>query len=314
MDTAPTAWVFRVAERVWLVTGGSGQVGQSLSGASLPTGVRLWMPTRHELDLSDLPDMAAVLNRYGITAIVSNGAYTAVDKAESEPDLARSVNAVAPGRLADAAAQAGIPIVHLSTDYVFSGDGDAPRHERDPTGPTNVYGRTKLEGERAVLNSGARAVVLRTAWVVSPFGTNFVRTMLRLGAERQTLNVVADQFGNPTSATDIAAAVVSVLDRLETDAKAPTGVFHFVNAGSTSWHGLAEHVFARAATHGRTVPHVVPIPTSDYPTPAVRPANSRLSNEAIQTAFAIVPRPWQQAVDAVVDALVGGSSERGSTQ
>lgn len=293
-----------MAERVWLLTGGSGQVGRSLLEKPLPTGVAVWAPSRDELDLAALPDLVGLLAEKGVTAIISSGAYTAVDKAESEPDLAEAVNGRAPGFLAAAAARLDLPLVHLSTDYVFSGDGDRDWDEDDAVGPTSVYGRTKLEGERAVLASGAKAVVLRTAWVVSLFGSNFVKTMLRLGAERQSLRVVADQFGNPTSAADLADAIVRIVDRLETAEDAKTGVLHFVNAGSTSWHGLAERVFERASRHGAPRPWVEPITTADFPTPARRPANSRLSTRAITVAYGLTPRPWTEAIDEVVDALM----------
>lgn len=290
--------------RRWLVTGGSGQVGRALAETRLPDGVELAMPPRAALDLAAPPDLDALIAASGAELIVNCGAYTAVDRAESEPELALAVNGRAPALLAGAAARAGIPIIHISTDYVFDGklQGRAYR-EGDPTGPANIYGRTKLAGERAVLDSGADALVLRTAWVLSPFGHNFLKTMLRLGREREELGVVADQFGNPTSAHAIAGAIARVGERLVTDASAPRGIFHFVNSGEASWHDLARHIFARAARHGRAAPRVTAIATSDYPTPAARPANSRLDTGRIEAAYGIAPEDWREAVDAIVDRL-----------
>lgn len=293
-----------MAVRRWLVTGGTGQVGSALRETALPQGVELLLPGRAELDLADGPDFDALIAASEIELIVSCGAYTAVDKAESEESIAMAVNGKAPAAMADTAARAGIPLLHISTDYVFDGtlDGRAYR-EDDPVAPVNAYGRSKLAGEDGIAASGARAVILRTAWVLSPFGANFLKTMLRLGAERDSLGVVADQIGSPTSAHDIAEALCRIGERLTGDRDAPTGVFHFVNAGWTSWHGLADRIFDRALAHGRPKPELSAISTADYPTPAARPANSRLDTSRIAAAYGIAPRPWQDAVDAIVDRL-----------
>lgn len=291
-------------QRRWLITGGSGQVGGALRETGLPDGVELILPGRAELDLADPPDLDALIAANGAELIINCGAYTAVDRAESEAELAMAVNGRAPALLAEAAARAAIPIIHLSTDYVFDGQlaGRAYR-EDDRVAPANAYGRTKLAGERGVLDSAARAVVLRTAWVLSPFGHNFLKTMLRLGQERDELRVVADQLGNPTSAHAIAEAIMLIGARLTERHDAPTGIFHFVNAGEASWHALAEHIFARAARHGHPVPRVKAIATADYPTPAARPTNSRLDTARIKAAYNITPDGWREAVDDIVDRL-----------
>lgn len=296
-----------MAKQYWLVTGASGQVGSAIE--KLIGSDAGWFPRREDLDLAALPGpdiLAAKLREHGVTAIINCAAYTAVDKAESEEALALAINGEAPGKLADAAAALAIPIVHLSTDYVFSGEKDGVWTEEDAVAPINAYGRTKLAGEKAVVTSGARFVILRTAWVVSDAGSNFVKTMLRLGSEREQLNVVADQYGSPTNAADIATAVMAIANRLTEDHAAPTGIYHFVNAGEASWFELASFVFARAARHGFTAPKLDSIPTSHYPTPARRPANSRLSTDRITRDYGIVPRDWHVAMGEVVDSLLEG--------
>jgi dTDP-4-dehydrorhamnose reductase len=265
-------------------------------------GVEIVAPGRAELDLAALPDLAPLLQ--GVTGIVNCGAYTAVDKAEAEPALAHAVNADAAGRLAEAARQAGIPIVHVSTDYVFAADGGGPWREDAPIVPASTYGRTKAEGEAAVRASGARNAIIRTAWVFSCDGHNLVNTMLRLGAERDALRVVADQHGTPTHAGDLAAALATVMGRLTADPAQPSGTWHCANSGETTWHGLASEVFACAAGHGLKVPAMVEAITSaEYPTPARRPADSRLDTSAIARDFGIQLRPWQNAVAEIVSQL-----------
>lgn len=283
-----------------LVTGGSGQVG----GAILRLAGRdaeIVAPGRDQLDLTDAQALAAMIATRPWAAIVNCAAYTAVDKAESDVVAAWRVNALAPAALAAASNAAGAPILHVSTDYVFSGAKSDFYVEDDSVAPLGVYGASKLGGELAVRSANPRHIILRTAWVVSATGGNFVKTMLRLGAERPHLRVVADQKGCPTSADDIARAILTILGRI---GDGPYGTYHFVNAGQASWHDLAERVFARAATHGRPVPSVEPIATSDYPTPAARPANSRLATAKIMRDFGISPRDWHEAIDEIVDTLL----------
>lgn len=288
---------------MWLVTGGSGQVGGALA-ANPPPGVRVFAPGRDQLELGDPAfDVAPLLSASGITAIINCGAYTKVDQAEDEEALALQVNGLAPGKLARAAHKLDIPIVQISTDYVFSGDASGFYGEDDPTGPRGAYGRTKLAGEKAVIESGAHYAILRTAWVFSAEGTNFVQTMIRLGNERDTLGVVADQFGCPTHAGDLAQAISQITLALEAG-DVSSGIWHVVNGGETSWHGLASHVFARVATHGQPTPRVTPLTTAEYPTKAPRPINSRLATHRLQADFGIVLRDWPDAADAAVDAII----------
>lgn len=286
-----------------LVTGGTGQVGTSLRAVA-GDRFELVMPSRAEMDLSDPASVAAFLaTRDDWAAVVSSGAYTGVDKAESDVVAAWSANAIGPAALAAAAKARGIPIVHISTDYVFDGSKAGFYLESDPVAPLGVYGASKEGGEQAVRSANPAHVILRTAWVVSPFGANFVKTMLRLGAERPELRVVADQYGCPTSALDIAATVVAILDRLLAGEGAH-GTYQFVNAGEASWHDLAEVVIARSASHGAPQPPVTPITTADFPTPARRPANSRLSTAKLAADYGITPRDWREAVNEIVDTLM----------
>ncbi|HTJ65528.1 MAG TPA: dTDP-4-dehydrorhamnose reductase [Alphaproteobacteria bacterium] len=289
-----------------LVTGGQGQVGIELAARGWPNGVRLSLPTRDELDISDAGSVRAFLAGRSFAAVINCAAYTAVDKAESDIGAAFAVNALGPALLAEAFKSAGTPIVHISTDYVFDGAKDEPYLDSDPINPLGVYGASKEAGEQAIRGAAARAVILRTAWVVSPHRANFIKTMLRVGAERPVLRVVADQRGCPTSAKDLAGAAAEIALRLIADDRAPTGTYHFVNGGDTTWHGLACRVFETASRHGGPSPTVEAIATAEYPTPAKRPANSRLSTARLTADFGIVPRPWQDATDEIVDALIGG--------
>lgn len=285
-----------------LVTGGSGQVGTGISYANRGR-FELVAPPRATLDLSDGTSIESSIVSGEWAAIINCGAYTAVDKAETDRASAFAINAEAPDLIARAAARLNIPLLHVSTDYVFDGSKDAPYDEEDRVAPLGVYGASKEAGENAVRAAGGRHIILRTAWVVSPWGNNFVKTMLRLGAERETLGVVADQIGCPTSATDIAETLLGLTEALFTDSDTPTGTYHFVNAGEASWYDLANHVFKRAAEHGFKSPKVNAIATADYPTPARRPANSRLSTAKLSRDHGITPRPWRAAVDEIVDTL-----------
>lgn len=285
-----------------LVTGGQGQVGIELAAVAWPDNVRVHAPTRAELDLTSADSVRAYFEGKNFAAIINPAAYTAVDKAESEIGAAFAVNALGPALLAEAAR--GAPIVHISTDYVFDGAKDGAYVETDPVSPLGVYGASKEAGEQAIRAAVPRHVILRTAWVVSPHRGNFVKTMLRLGAERPALRVVDDQRGCPTAAADIAQAVAKIALRLIEDSHAPTGTYHFVNGGDTTWCGLARHVFQAAAKFGGPQPAVEAITTSDYPTPARRPANSRLSTEKLAADYGIHPRSWTVAMDEVVAKLL----------
>lgn len=288
-----------------VVTGRQGQVVSALLERGPAAGVDIVALGRPELDLSDVASICAAVSAARPNAIVSAAAYTAVDKAESEPDLAFAVNAEGPGALAAVAAELDVPIVHLSTDYVFSGEKTEPYVESDPTGPVSVYGRSKLEGERRVAEAQPNHAILRTAWVYSPFGANFLKTMLRLGETRDTVNVVADQHGTPTSALDIADAVIAVAQRLAADPDPSLrGIFHLTGSGEATWADFADVIFAeREARTGKRVT-VGRIGTADYPTPARRPANSRLSGEKLGRVYGLVLPDWRQSTKAVLDRLL----------
>ncbi|AYM60308.1 dTDP-4-dehydrorhamnose reductase [Agrobacterium fabrum] len=291
------------------VTGKNGQVVsalQALASAELEI-VALGRP---ELDLAQPETVLKALREVKPDAVVSAAAYTAVDKAESEPDIAFVVNRDGARAVAQAASDLGIPLIHLSTDYVFDGAKDTAYVESDPIGPTSVYGRSKLEGERAVSEATDNYVVLRTAWVYSEYGNNFVKTMLRLSENRDEINVVADQFGCPTSANDIAAAVVTIARKLVEDSSAPLrGVFHLSGTGETNWANFAKQIFAFSAeTDGKSIV-VNDITTAQYPTPARRPANSRLDCSKLEEVYGIKLPSWQTSTRAVVTALAQSKKE-----
>ena len=253
---------------------------------------------RDEADLTDPAACAALIRSARPRAVINAAAYTAVDKAESDQETARLVNAEAPGAMARACADLGIPFVHISTDYVFDGSGDQPRAEDAGTGPLGVYGQTKLDGEQAVTAAGGQSAIMRTSWVFSAHGSNFVKTMRRLGAERDRLTIVADQIGGPTAAADIARAALSMAETMAAD-PAKGGLYHFAGAPDVSWADFAREIFAQSGFS----PEVADIPTSDYPTPARRPLNSRLHCAAISHDFGI-PRPeWRRSLAQVIKEL-----------
>ena len=290
-----------------LITGGSGQVGGAVADLLMAQNQSFWAPDRQHLNLGDPQALSEAVRAKPWSAIINCAAYTAVDQAEKEPELAAAINTAAPAALAEAAARASIPFLHVSTDYVFDGTKLTPYTETDRVNPLSVYGRTKEAGEAAIRAANGQHAIIRTAWVVNAGGANFLNTMLRLGAERPELRVVKDQIGCPSSANDIAAALLHVAAHLA----GRSGTWHFVNAGETSWHGLAEHIFAETARRGLPTPALTPITTADYPTPARRPANSRLSTAALERDFAIKPRLWQDAIDAILAHRLG--AEKGDT-
>ncbi len=292
-----------------LVTGAGGQLGTELQRASWPSG---WQVVAIDHDMLDLRDAGAISARVEaghdgrpFAAVINGAAYTAVDKAETDVVTAWAVNALAPAAFAEACARAAVPLLQVSTDYVFAGDREGAWQVDDPVAPLGVYGASKLGGELAVRTAGVRHAIVRTAWVVSAHGNNFIRTMLRVGEICDTLNVVDDQIGSPTSAADLADALMRMAVRLAEDADAPTGTFHFSNAGAVSWAGFAAEIFRQSALRGGPSANVAPITTADYPTPAKRPANSLLSHDAIGAAYGITPRPWADALGDILDELIG---------
>jgi dTDP-4-dehydrorhamnose reductase len=286
-----------------LITGGTGQVGTSLQGLRWASGINIFAPLRSELDLSDVASVEAIMRSRQWSAVLNCGAYTAVDKAETDSVAAWQINALAPVVLARETARLGVPLIHVSTDYVFDGSKADSYEVNDSVAPLGVYGASKEAGEQAVRTGNARHVIVRTAWVVSQYGNNFVKTMLRLGADRPLLRVVGDQFGCPTHAGDLAAALQVIALKHLGDVHAPTGTYHFTNAGSVSWCGLAQEIFDVVAKTGANVPKVIAITTAEYPTPARRPANSRLVTDKIGQDFGIVPRDWQEAIADIVAVL-----------
>ena len=288
-----------------VVTGKSGQVVTSLleRGANLGHGVVAL--GRPEMDLADPASVLRAIENAAPHVVVSAAAYTAVDRAESESDIAHAVNARGAGVVAKAAKTLGVPLVHLSTDYVFDGKLERPYRETDLTRPTSVYGASKLAGEQAVLGvHGDNSTVLRVAWIYSPFGSNFVKTMLRLAADRDEIPVVADQLGNPTSALDIADGILKVADRLVADSDPGLrGVFHMTASGEASWADFAEAIFAASTALGGPSTQIRPITTAHYRTPAARPANSRLDCGLIARTHDIALPDWRGAVQTVVARL-----------
>jgi dTDP-4-dehydrorhamnose reductase len=283
-----------------LVTGRDGQVARSLAeraGIDIEV-VRIGRP---DFDLARPETIAPAIRAVRPDVVVSAAAYTAVDRAEEEPDLAFAVNALGAGAVAEASSGIGVPIVHLSTDYVFDGEADAPYGEDREPAPRGVYGVSKLAGERMVAEANPHHLILRTAWVYSPFGSNFVRTMLRLAAERDEIAVVSDQWGNPTSALDIADAVLLAAGRLHGRPDfAAYGVYHLAGAGATNWSGFARHILETSARLGGPNARVRDIATADYPTKASRPANSRLSTEKFAAAFGWHAPEWRSSTNEVV--------------
>lgn len=284
-----------------LVTGSSGQVGGAVVRLARSCGHSVHAPLRAQLDLTDSRSIRAVIAEGKWRAIINCAAYTAVDRAESEPAIARAVNATAPSIIAEAAARRHVPVIHVSTDYVFDGTKQGYYREDDPVNPVSVYGRTKQEGEEAIIAAGGEYAIIRTAWVLSVQGANFLNTMLQLAANRAEVRVVDDQLGCPTSADDIASALLEIVGRN----MKKSGIWHYANAGETNWHDLAAYVFCEAGQRGLPTPTLLPISTKEYPTAAQRPANSRLSTDKIANDFGIVPRPWQDAVANILAERLG---------
>ncbi len=276
----------------FLAFGRSGQVGQELAGLGVQTF------SRQEADLNDPLKCAAMIAASGANAVINAAAYTAVDSAEEDEATAHMVNAKAPAAMAQTCAAMGVPFVHISTDYVFDGSGEKPWISSAPTAPLGAYGRTKLEGEQGVRAAVGTFAILRTSWVFSAHGANFVKTMLRLGAERDALSVVADQIGGPTPARDIAAACVSLAEALIAD-PGKSGTYHFAGRPDVSWADFAREIFDQAKLQCA----VTDIPTSAYPTPAVRPKNSRLDCTSTETVFGVSRPDWRLGLAQVLSEL-----------
>jgi len=291
-----------------LVTGATGQVAASLVERA-PPGVDVVALGRPGLDLADPASIRDAFESETADVVVNAAAYTAVDKAEAEEALATRINGEGAGLVAQAARALGAPIIQVSTDYVFDGSLDRPYVEDDPVGPIGAYGRSKLAGEEAVADANPRCVILRTAWVYSPFGTNFVKTMLRLGETRDEVRVVADQRGQPTSALDIADAVFMIAHRMLLEpGPEKYGVFHLTGGGEATWAEFAQAIFAQAHALGRPAPRVIPIATAEFPTPARRPANSRLDGARLKRDYGIALPDWRDSLKPVVERLLAAQT------
>ena len=296
-----------------LLLGKNGQVGWELQRSLAPLGDLIALDrhsTQHCGDLSNLAGLADTLRAIKPDVIVNAAAHTAVDKAESEPELARTLNALAPEVLAAEAAKLGAWLVHYSTDYVFDGNGDTPWVETDATGPLSVYGASKLEGEQLIARHNPRHLIFRTSWVYGARGGNFAKTMLRLGQERDKLTVINDQFGAPTGAdliADVTAHAIRQVTQVATNSNAAAGIYHLVARGTTTWFDYAKHVLAQVEQAQPAIKikatEVLPVPTSAFPTPARRPHNSRLDTQKLQTTFELTLPPWQSGVNRMLHEI-----------
>jgi dTDP-4-dehydrorhamnose reductase len=296
-----------------LVSGHEGQLARALLEAARASDAEVVAIGRPELDVTDPASIARAIARQQPDLVINTAAHTSVDKAESEPDAAFAVNTAGAGNVARACAANSIPVIHISTDYVFDGGKGEPYVEDDPTGPTTVYGRTKREGEWRVAEACERHLILRTAWLHSPWGANFVKTMLRLASERSAIRVVDDQRGTPTYVPDLAAAVLALARRAVADPGAtPWGVYHAVGGGETTWCGFAREIFKAAVEQGLPAAQVDPIATSDYPTAARRPANSCLSCDKLRREFGLELPHWQGGVRECVRRLALMAREIGA--
>lgn len=292
-----------------LLFGANGQLGQEMARSAAARNVPLAALSHAEADIADAGAASAAIARHKPKLVVNAAAYTKVDLAEKEIDAARRGNETGPALLAEASHAAGIPLVHISTDYVFDGTKPTAYVETDPVAPASNYGRSKEAGERAVRAANPRHVVIRTSWVYGEFGGNFLKTMLRLARERDELRVVADQRGCPTSTLDLAEAILAIAPRL-TAGEDVWGTYHFAGTGVTTWHGFAGRIVAAQAPLTGRLPKVTPITTAEYPLPAKRPANSELDCTLFARTFGIRARPWTEETDRITRALAAPAGEK----
>lgn len=286
-----------------LVFGSGGQLGQELEAVARSRAIPLRGLTRAQVDIADRSQVENALTEVRPSIVINAGAYTKVDRAETETDEAFRANAVGPEVLAWACAAAGVPLIHVSTDYVFDGSKSGVYRESDPIAPLGVYGRSKAAGEEAIRSSLAQHVIVRTSWVYGVYGANFLKTMLRLARERDELRIVADQRGCPTSTTDLALALLAAARHL-VEGRADYGTYHFAGSGATTWHGFAQRIVAAQQPFTGRSPAVTPIRTEDYPTPAARPPNSELDSHRFGQTFGYTAQPWTRAADQAVAQLM----------
>jgi dTDP-4-dehydrorhamnose reductase len=288
-----------------LLLGGTGQVGEEIRALASQKDIQIIAPAHAEVDLQDASAITGIIASAPWGAVINAAAYTDVDRAESEQATVFAVNAEAPSRLAAETGPRGIPLIHISTDYVFDGRKGAPYVEQDEVAPLNAYGRSKLAGEQGVRAANPRHIILRTSWVYSPYRKNFVRTILRLAAERDRLTVVADQRGCPTAAFDIAGACLDIALRCSSEPeRSPYGVFHYAGAGEATWFEFANVIVEMSAERTGRSPLVVPIKTTDYPTPAARAPDTRLDSSSVVRAYGAKLRPWRQALEETINRIL----------
>jgi dTDP-4-dehydrorhamnose reductase len=289
-----------------LITGASGQLGHALAKQAAQRGLDHRAVARPDFDFNDPATLDACFHAASPAMVINAAAWTAVDAAEAHEAAAYRANHDGPARLAALCRDAGVPLIHVSTDYVFDGSKGSPYRESDETAPLGVYGASKRAGEIAVLESGAQAIILRTAWVFAATGKNFPRTMINAARKTGALRVVADQQGTPTAAEDLAGAILTIAERIRASGwrEDYQGVFHATNQGATTWYGFAQAIFESAAAHGEVAPVITPISTADWPTPVRRPADSRLDCLRLKRVFGIALPPWQDAARRIIAALL----------
>ncbi len=287
-----------------LVPGADGQVGKQLILFGAVANHEVIAVNRNELDITKTDDVKNIVSDINPHIVVNAAAYTAVDKAESEEDIAYAVNRDGPANLAKACAEQQIPLIHISTDYVFDGTKQGPYQETDQVNPTSIYGKSKEAGESAIRERLDQHIILRTSWVFSADGGNFVKTMLRLASERDHLRIVADQHGGPTSAASIAKACLNIADQVVSKEQASFGTYHFSGTAPTTWYDFAKEIFAKASEKTGKQPSVDPITTEEYPTPAIRPQNSVLACDKVLNNFGIEQPSWQNDLETVLNILI----------
>ena len=291
-----------------LITGASGQLGRALVAEATARQLDFMAVSRPEFDLAQPATIDASFSRARPDLVINAAAYTSVDAAETEREAAQAGNHTGPEFLARLCAARNVPLIHISTDYVFDGTKGEPYVETDPTNPTGVYGLTKRDGENAVLATGAKAIILRTSWVYAPYGKNFLRTMLKAAQRMPALRVVADQRGTPTAAPDLARVILTIAEKIREGGWQDfyPGIFHATNEGATTWHGFACAIFEEAKEFGHPLPRIDPITTADWPTPAKRPADSRLNCDKLRRVFGCALPPWRESLKTVCATLTPG--------
>lgn len=288
-----------------LVLGGNGQLGWELNIRGKDHGFDILSLDLPDIDIADPVSVKKQISQSSASLVINAAAYTAVDKAESEEHMAFAVNRDGPANLASACREAGIPLIHVSTDYVFDGNKKGPYLETDPVSPVGIYGKSKAAGEKEIGLHLQEHIILRTAWLYGIHGNNFVKTMLGLGKDRRSLRVVSDQYGCPTYAADLAEAILSIAEHLRKGQGVAWGTYHFCGKGATTWHGFAKAIFEIATRYERFhVKEVIPISTSGYPTPAKRPGNSVLDCSLLTRNFGIIPLPWQESLAVMLKKLL----------